>query len=515
LTALAVIATVLSLGPYVPGFAWLVRLPGFGRSRSPARWSVASGLALAMLAAKGFDVTAIRPRPGRALARFVCLAIAAILAVVGLFELALASTEGAGMPAVARGFESARWLLPWPDGPPFLAVMEEARRARPVRGPGREILDDRVEQAQVREHLGPIPPQGIRLHEQRFSIYAHELTETAFILAGLLALAAVARRGKVLRTGLIVATALDLGLLGRHRLIDSGPIAHLAERSVVLGRLAAEPRGTRVVAPIGNLPMVAGAAPIAYFRTLDLPVLRELTKRAEQPPVESRLAYGVPLALSAAGAEVQVARTTGREYRQVRGVEIVDDPALAGWMWGSAWVATRPDLAKFALWRPGLPTSRAWLLPPGGLPKESSETRAVELFLESRPLPCSTIDPEHLEVTVIADRPGWVLVTQLDDGDWRAEWARDGRSERAPIATVFGGWQAVPLPEPGRWMLRLSYRGRAVWQGLSVSALAWVAWVAVGAVLWRRRGVERLREPEDRRETLTPALSQRERGKEK
>ncbi|HWE38535.1 MAG TPA: hypothetical protein VG406_18335 [Isosphaeraceae bacterium] len=510
LTALAVVATLLSLGPYLPGFAWLIRLPGFSFFRSPARWSVASGLALAMLAAKGLDAIAIRPRPGRALARFVGLAIGVILAVLGLFELALASTDGAGMPAVARAFESARRLSPWPDDLPFRAIMEEARRARPIRGPGRDLLDDRIEMAQAREQLGPIPTAGIRLHEQRFFIYAHELSDTTLILVGLLALASVARRGKAFRTGLIVATALDLGLLGRHRLIDSGPIAPLAEQSVVLGRLANAPRGTRVVAPIGNLPMVAGAAPIEYFRTLDLPVLRELTKRAEQPPVEPRLAYGVPQALRAAGADVQIARTTGREYHKVRGVEVVDDPALAGWMWGSAWVATRPDLARFVLWRPGLPTSRAWLLPPGDLPRTESETVAVERIRRSSPLPCTTIDPENLEVTVVADRPCWVLVTQLDDGDWRAEWRGEGRSSPAPIETVFGGWQAVRLPEPGHWTLRLSYRGRAVWQGLAVSALAWACWVVFGVVLWRRR----LGDEEHAKETLTPALSREERGEE-
>src|SRR5262249_2844092 len=45
LTALAVVATVLSLGPYLPGFGLWSRLPGFSFFRAPVRWGLASSLA--------------------------------------------------------------------------------------------------------------------------------------------------------------------------------------------------------------------------------------------------------------------------------------------------------------------------------------------------------------------------------------------------------------------------------------------------------------------------------------
>ncbi len=65
---------LLSLGPWIPIFSWLIRLPGFSFFRAPARWGLALELALCLLAGRGFDLLSAWPRPGRALARFVILA---------------------------------------------------------------------------------------------------------------------------------------------------------------------------------------------------------------------------------------------------------------------------------------------------------------------------------------------------------------------------------------------------------------------------------------------------------
>ena len=91
---------VLSLGPYVPGFRSLIMLPGFSFFRRPSRWSLATALALALLAGKGFDRWLEWPRP--ALARRLSLtALVWVLAMVGLIELALLSTSRPGWPTVA------------------------------------------------------------------------------------------------------------------------------------------------------------------------------------------------------------------------------------------------------------------------------------------------------------------------------------------------------------------------------------------------------------------------------
>ena len=107
LLAILFLATlVLSLGPYVPGFRHLIKLPGFSFFRAPSRWSLATSLALALLAGKGFDGWVDWPRPGRSLRRFSFAALFWVLATVGLIELALSSTSSAGLAGAGAGLSA-------------------------------------------------------------------------------------------------------------------------------------------------------------------------------------------------------------------------------------------------------------------------------------------------------------------------------------------------------------------------------------------------------------------------
>ena len=153
-------------------------------------------------------------------------------------------------------------------------------------------------------------------------------------LLGILVVAAAARAAGagLAARGLILLTVVDLLVLGRHRLVDLGPLRPLVEQSPVLARLASEPRGTRIVDASRNLPMVAGLAPISAYRTLDLPALEPLTSLAHGPLAGTRCATP-RRAMRAAGvgvrvldpAEVAVAGSgLGRGDR--RGAGTVDDP---------------------------------------------------------------------------------------------------------------------------------------------------------------------------------------------
>ena len=136
-------------------------------------------------------------------------------------------------------------------------------------------------------------------------IYALELGETAALLAALWVVALVSDRGRRLglvkaRWALVVLTFLDLWVLGRHRLLDVGPLKPLVDQSPVLARLAREPRGTRIASDkTKNLPMLVGQAPISAYRTLDLPAVPGLTVLTQLPlscpaiePAGSRCAAG-------------------------------------------------------------------------------------------------------------------------------------------------------------------------------------------------------------------------------
>ena len=135
LTVLALASLFLSLGPYVPGFPALSGVPGFSFFRAPARWTLATSLALAILAGKGFDRWREWPRPGRSLRRLTIVAALGILAVLGLLELAVRGTAQPGWPRVAGWFDATFKAMPWIGDPSFAEVMARARpspRATPT-----------------------------------------------------------------------------------------------------------------------------------------------------------------------------------------------------------------------------------------------------------------------------------------------------------------------------------------------------------------------------------------------
>jgi hypothetical protein len=103
--------------------------------------------------------------------------------------------------------------------------------------------------------------------------------------------------------------------------------------------------------------------------------------------------------------------------------------------------------------------------------------------------------PERLEVTVEAEGPAAVVLSQLADPQWRGRWVGPAGEGPATIVPVFvgpeeRGWQALTLPGPGRWTLRLEYRARDVQEGLIVSGLSFL----IGLGVFLRAGPNPLRE---------------------
>jgi hypothetical protein len=501
LSILAAVTLLLSLGPFVPGFRWLIALPGFSFFRASARWGLANSLALAILAGKGFDGLRDWPRPGRSLAALAIGTVIWIGLVLGLVELALACGSPGGSPAVARLFQASFLARPWVGDPDFLSVAAQARK--PASDPLVPPILERVGVAQR-------PRDSRSFLDRRFEIYRAELAETAAILLGVLGLAAagLTRRGRaVLPAGLAFLTLLDLMLLGRHRLVETGPLRPLIEQSPVLARLAREPRGTRVADGFRNLSMIAGLEPISAYRTLDLPALEPFNLLARGPLHVESMHGSVRKAMRAAGvgvrvlepAEVALEELPSRKGTREAEGETLDDPALAGWLFGSSWVASQgPWSSRFRVFRADPRPHAAWFVPltaanpPAMLDVWTGETGPLlDLFDRARPLEAERPSSLAWEIPVDAEADGWVIITQLADPQWRARWTgRDGQAERpAEVLPTFrrddsaGGWQRVRVPSPGRWVLHLEYAARDVEQGLWISALAWPAWCSILAVM--------------------------------
>ena len=472
------ITTILSLGPYVPGFTTLCRLPGFSFFRAPARWDAAASLALALLAARGWDACRGLVRPGRPLRRFVFLATLVPLAVVALIELGLAATESlAGRPAwpsVAAAIDRVgSSIVPWRGDPSPTARLREARLPSD---------DFRVILASARLGEPTASPAERTLVRRRWNIYARELGPTAVALVALLLVSSLAGRNRrSFELALVVIMLAEVGVWRSRIPIDLGPIRPIAEQSPTLGRLAAMPPGTRSFDPLKNLPMVAGAAPLSAYRTLDLPAapgLLALSEGRAGPDEAARALRGV-------GAGVLITSAVGGTIPPTgwSNVEELSDPTLLSWLTGADWVASLGDKAPatFSIWRPPSEPARAWFvygsvtLPPelGDDPRS-----ALATLDRAKPIAWSSDRPDVARLVVDAGGPGSLVLAQLDYPRWRATVG----GKVSPIARAFGGWQAVPIPGAGRWEVEFRYDASRDWACLAVSGLAWGAW---GLLYWR------------------------------
>jgi hypothetical protein len=509
LTLLVCVTVVLSFGPYMPGFRLLIRLPGFSFFRASARWSLATGLALSLLAGKGFDAWRGWPRTRSSLAWFAGLAAVAPVLVLVVLELALASSQpqgGSGMAAtlrqalnffsVARVFGEDRGAEQ--NGQPAAnpSALETMRKL------ARTPQDDlRVQVALARQDRPWRSAADRTFDKRRFSIYRQELGESLILVFALVAIAPFAGRTKFFATALVALTALDLCLAGRHRPTDLGPIRPLVEQSPVLARLAAEKRGNRTADSLRNMPMVAGVAPILAYRTLDLPCLSELTNVAVSPPLG--IAGRDPViagALWSSGVSVRLLDPF--DILQLKGSppelpgwevrETLHDTALAGWLYSPAWVAQQGARAtKFSFVRPQYTPAVAWLVPltierrAEILESRSSQTeRVLNTLRDAAPLVVERASPAQLHVTLDVSGPAIVVVSQLADPQWRARWVGPEGERKATIQPIFAvgndvGWQAVEVPGAGRWTLRMDYEARDVRFGLGLSAIAWAIGVLV------------------------------------
>jgi len=486
LAILAAISLILSLGPYVPGFRWLIELPGFSFFRAPARWGLPASLALAVLAGKGLDRWTEWRRPGRGLLILAGAAAVWTASTVGLVELALWSVSPAGSPAVANLYDRAFEMRPWDDDQDFRRVAALA---------------------------------GGSFARRRFEIYQTELGGSLLLLlaiAGAASLGGTARTRKFAPAVFVLLTAADLMLLGGHRLVDVGPLKPLAEQSPVLARLAEAPRGTRTADPLGNLLMSAGLAPVQAYRTLDLPALRSLAALARGPldtgPSRS-LALG---AMRASGTDLRVvdpiegARLPIRDLSDdplVGDVETLSDPALARWIFGRDWNAEKQPWAdEFRIIRLARPSPRAWFIPSDmaassrALDDWNGDPRVVlDLLDRARPLAATQRSPVEWRVDLDEiDRPGWVVVSQLAEPLWLATITADGGQspEIANIEPAFrvgdsrGAWQRVFIDRPTNGApLHLRYRADDVRIGLLVSGACWTAWALAILGVWRRRRI--------------------------
>jgi hypothetical protein len=487
---------IFSLGPYVPGFSALCRLPGFSFFRAPARWGLATSLGLALLAGKGFDLTATDTAVfGRPLARFVFGAALWIGLVILAIEGALLCASTGGRSVCGAAYDRVLKWLPWDDDPSLNRIYTVARSPQ---------SDARVRVGLAREGYRDVPRSGLRWDHERTTIYRRELEGTGVLLAALLALVPLSRRRGAFLLGLGLITGLDLLILERHRPLDAGPIRSLVDQSPVLTFLANEARNQRVASGMSNLPMLAGSNALLAYRTLDLAVVPVLTRSTlNERRDATRLGSSIdPLRATGTAVQILEARPRGPSAQPAR-PPIIVDPALVTWLYGADWAAGEgAAAARFAVNRSITPPTLAWFV------SESNGRRAIRdigqnqsdaeivlsVLADAKPCSQRSETPERVHVEVQAPGPGLVVLSRLHDPLWRVWRTRDGQRERGRVIRVFGSpgagaWQGIAIPGPGVWQLDLEFSGADVWTGLAISGIAWLTWVLlIGRAIRAPRG---------------------------
>ncbi|MHC5539635.1 hypothetical protein ACYOEI_15565, partial [Singulisphaera rosea] len=179
--------------------------------------------------------------------------------------------------------------------------------------------------------------------------------------------------------------------------------------------------------------------------------------------------------------------------------EIIQDPALAGWLHGADWVEQQGPLASaFTIWKLPSPGVLAWFVPltdgrAGDILKALPGLRpsVPDLLMAASPLPARRVNPERLEVELKVTGKGVVIVSQLADPQWRGAWIGDKGEAPADLLPVFKGrgdhgWQGIVVPGPEARTLRLEYRADDARLGAWISAGAWSVWLL--SFFWLGRG---------------------------
>ncbi len=77
----------------------------------------------------------------------------------------------------------------------------------------------------------------------------------------------------------------------------------------------------------------------------------------------------------------------------------------------------------------------------------------LNLMRDATPLPWRSAVPERVETEAQTTGPGFVVLSQLDDPEWRATLRGPDGEHRVPIPRLFayggtehGGWQGIRIP---------------------------------------------------------------------
>jgi hypothetical protein len=478
---LAAVTLLLSMGPYVPGFKLLIRLPGFDGFRSASRWGVGTALFLGLLAGRALHGLRDRRRLMRWMVWFTVAWLGSAAAWGGSTHVLLRSRVSSDTPAL----KLLRGLSPWPKE--FDARIWDKRINEPARGLERlrgladlgYDLHAKPGDQLVRADEG-LAVRQVTLAGERGNIWRQEFTAPALCLV-MVWLCVLCSRRRIGVWPMVMVVAADLGAASWLRPTDYVPRCALVEQSPVLSFLSTNAAGRRVMLAMGNLPMLARTAELSSYRTVDIP----MTPRG----------YGQHYGLALSGVHrLSFEAVRARQIRSDPQSEVVSlvDPVLGRIRYGRSLLAFAPELAEFPLYLHGGPRSHAQFLPlhdlmavsfaPGTIASPESE------LPPGSPLMPSASGPEHEQFQVRANVPGVVRIMSLHFPGWEGTLRSGAVTRSVPIVRSLGGSCEVRIPDAGDYELALRYRSWPFELGWKISVAAMATWcVAFAVVSWLGR----------------------------
>jgi hypothetical protein len=300
---------------------------------------------------------------------------------------------------------------------------------------------------------------------------------------------------------LIALVAADLEAASWLRPVDFAPRGRLVEQSPTLTFLAAHAPGQRVMDSNLNLAMLAEAAPVVSYRTVDLPIWHNSlvqdasTLGAMIPQGWKGLVYS---RCDVRWEIVAVDPTAGASWKPetANGSEVLTDPVLGRIIYGPGLSKNFPGFAaRFVIRRVDANTSsRAWFASASGDLPQFQEMFSLAtggsrrfrfpwdrrlLGLLSKPLSTLRYEPESQEYELEATGPGTVVLSQPAFPGWECKLREVETKDELDAAPSQSGCLVVPIARAGKYRLELRARSHSYELGRSISLFALLCWAVL------------------------------------
>lgn len=480
-TLIAFVGMVLSWGPFVPWFDWLVSLPGFSFFRCAGRWGIVVQWSLGLLA--GWSLDRMRSPVRLASWWWRLLPVIGIAAgmLVGWWWLIDSHARHTGSAPMWLN-HLLEWIVPFASDRTADEIVREMGT--------RKLFDAYTQRYWLALDR---PPRPQRLIDLWADVWRYEvlpsvaLIGVCSILLLLVSHACPRKRNALLIVagGLCVADMMLFSSIFPDR---TASVSALRPDGPFFEAMEELPRGSRVIAPGGNLLQGWNLAPIPSYRTLDIPLPQPLSVALSNP---GRIRWQDPphsiVGLQAIVEHLVPPAQLSSAHRAYPSEQ------LEWWLSGNIklleLVEERGQMLSTAVRQ--VTGSDGWpAVIPQRLLLEDEKANRHGIYgigiseWQTFPQAQRAEAPSHWKVRT--QEPAIMVFGQLYLPGWSARIGSNGTWSTVEGCSIDGYWLGIPLPADGEYDVQLQYQPPGWRAGLWLSAAAFLVYLVwIGCVLRR------------------------------